>query len=89
MDVKQAVAKAKDYLSTVFADEQISDVRLEEVEFDRPDDAWLVTLGLLHRKSPQDRNSILTEFASREDKRIYKLVRIPNDEREIPSIKIR
>ncbi|MCJ2060952.1 hypothetical protein MKL09_31085 [Methylobacterium sp. J-048] len=88
VDVKQAVAKARDYLKAVFSDEQISELRLEEVEFDKRDDAWLITFGLLR---PGSEN--LARFGAVPGgtmlNRTYKVVRIPNDENELPSIKIR
>ena len=45
MNVKEAVARAKEYLADVFVDEQISNLGLEEVEFDYDDSVWLITLG--------------------------------------------
>lgn len=89
MDVKQAVAKAKDYLLNVFADEQISDIRLEEVEFDRLENAWLITLGLLRQQRMPGIVTALTGATAPVYKRDYKLVRMPDNENEVPSIKIR
>jgi len=45
MDVKEAVALAKKYVGEVFAGEPISDVGLEEVEFDDVAGIWAVTIG--------------------------------------------
>ncbi|SFI95391.1 hypothetical protein [Methylobacterium brachiatum] len=88
MDVKQAIAKARDHLRAVFSDEPISDPRLEEVEFDKRDDAWLITFGLLR---PGDENAAhWVAFTGVSPlTRTYKVVRIPNDATELPSIKIR
>ena len=47
MDVKQAVASAKGYLSTVFDEEDVTDLRLEEVVYDDTKNIWLITLGFL------------------------------------------
>jgi hypothetical protein len=88
VDVKQAIATARDYLRAIFSDEPISDLRLEEVEFDKPDDAWLITFGLL-RPSDEKAAQWGAFTGASQLKRTYKVVRIPNDETELPSVKIR
>lgn len=50
MNVKEAVAAAKSYLAQVFDEEDIEDLRLEEVVF-QPNVGWLITLGFL-RSAP-------------------------------------
>jgi hypothetical protein len=45
MDVKEAVALAKQSTRELFRDEQIVDLGLEEVEFDDSTGNWLITLG--------------------------------------------
>ena len=45
MEVKEAVLTAKRYVADVFADEVVTDVGLEEVEFDEESDVWVVTIG--------------------------------------------
>ena len=45
MDVKTAVAAAKDYIGSVYADESVQNIGLEEVEFDASSDVWRVTVG--------------------------------------------
>ncbi|MCJ2072870.1 hypothetical protein MKK75_29440 [Methylobacterium sp. J-030] len=88
MDVKQAIAKARDYLRAVFSDEPISDLRLEEVVFDKQDAAWLITFGLL-RPSDETTAQWGAFAGASQPRRTYKVVRIPNDETELPSVKIR
>jgi hypothetical protein len=46
MDVKQAVAVAKQYLTEVFSDEATTAPTLEEVWFDDKTSVWHVTLGV-------------------------------------------
>lgn len=87
MDVKEAVAKAKSYLSAVFSEENVSELRLEEVEYDRRDHAWLITLGLM-RPSLTGKTPISAIVHSPSLKRTYKVVRIPEND-DMPSIKIR
>lgn len=45
MEVKDAVNLARDYVHDLFADEQISNLGLDEVEYDESKDVWLVTVG--------------------------------------------
>lgn len=45
MDVKAAVQSALQYVSDLFLPESISNVGLEEVEFDDATNQWLVTVG--------------------------------------------
>ena len=45
MDVKEAVATAKSYVADLFAEENFSDLGLEEVSLDEQADQWVVTLG--------------------------------------------
>ena len=45
MDVKAVAQRAKTYVVDLFDDEEISNVGLEEVEFDDSVDRWIVTIG--------------------------------------------
>jgi hypothetical protein len=53
MDVKTAVAGAQRYLLDIMSDESIELPSLEEVWFDKKNNAWKVTLGV-RRKSATD-----------------------------------
>jgi hypothetical protein len=45
MDAKEAIATAKKYLADIYADENITNLGLEEVEHDRGAGNWAVTLA--------------------------------------------
>lgn len=45
MDVKDAVKAAKDYVQDLLADEQVTNLGLEETEFDPKTGGWHITLG--------------------------------------------
>jgi uncharacterized protein YdeI (YjbR/CyaY-like superfamily) len=45
MDVKAAIATAKTYLQEIYADEELTNLGLEEVEQVPQDGHWLVTLA--------------------------------------------
>ena len=89
MDVKQAVAQARSYLSSVFADEDVAEIRLEEVEFDAREDAWMITLSILRPSIVNKNTKIAMAMGTAPLKRSFKVVRIPNDGNGMPSIKIR
>jgi uncharacterized protein YdeI (YjbR/CyaY-like superfamily) len=45
MEVKDAIKIAKDYIMDVFADEQVTNLGLEETENDAAAGRWAITLG--------------------------------------------
>lgn len=45
MEVRDAVKIAKKYVSDVFAEERISDIGLEEVEFEETGNNWIIVIG--------------------------------------------
>jgi len=45
MDVKEVIAKAKEYISQVYAEEQVANLGLEEVEHILAAGNWKITLG--------------------------------------------
>lgn len=68
MDVKQAIATAKQHLSDVFADEMMSPPQLEEVWFDDSEQHWCITLGFWRKPTAP----MVGSFANRD----YKVVRL-------------
>ena len=84
MDVKQAVAKAKRYVLELFEDEAITDIGLEEIEFDDVKKLWQVTIGFTR---PWDQNigSVLGGTRSR----TYKKILIRDRDHEVLSVKNR
>ena len=49
IDVKEAVRTAAKYLADLFAEEDISDIRLEEVQLSEDGQTWNVTLSFLRK----------------------------------------
>jgi len=45
MDVKQAVATAREYITDLFADDGVMNLGLEEVQYDETQGEWKVTIG--------------------------------------------
>ena len=74
MDVKNTVALAKQHIKDLFAAEGISDLGLEEVEYDNDERVWRVTIGF---SRPWDEpKGPLGQFAGVKKAREYKDVRI-------------
>jgi hypothetical protein len=45
MNVKEAIAAAKAYIKDVYADEELSNVGLDETEYDDDNHRWNITIG--------------------------------------------
>jgi hypothetical protein len=89
MEVKEAVALAKKYVRDVFADEQIDNLGLEEVEFDGQRGTWSVTIGFSRpwEEASGTFGAKLAGFVPR--RRDYKVVRITDADKKVTSVKNR
>ncbi len=87
MDLKEEIALAKQHVRDVFAEERISDVGLEEVEFDDTSQNWLITIGFSRPWGDARIAGMAAEMFPK--KRDYKIVRITDDEKKVLSIKNR
>ena len=86
MEVKQAVAMAKNYVVDLFANEGITDVGLEEIEFDDLERLWQITIGF-SRPWDQNISSILAAAGSRTGKRrTYKRIAIRDHDQKVLSV---
>ena len=84
MDVKQAVELAKKEFSDIFADEKITNLGLEEINFDESARVWQITLGF---SRPWDsRNPLASAIATITPPRSFKIVRISVDSGKVISI---
>lgn len=72
MDVKAAVDSAKRHIADLFAEEQVSNIGLEEVEHDEASDQWRITIGF---SRPWEHGGQF-DFGSRGATRTYKVVTI-------------
>lgn len=85
-DVKQAVQAAKQQLLQVFAGEEITDIGLEEVEYDNTKGNWKITIGFTR---PWDhKHSLATALGTQHMGRSYKVISIGRNGRMV-SIKDR
>ncbi len=75
MDVKEVVKLAKKYVLDLFAEENITNLGLEEVDFYDNDQEWTVTLGF-SRPWVKPGNTLPPRGQSNLPRRSYKIVRI-------------
>jgi hypothetical protein len=87
MDVKEAVGAAKKYVGELFAQEGITNLGLEEVEFDEGAGEWRVTVGF---SRPWDAASGMIPAALQPNpRRSYKVVQIFDSTGAIKAVKNR
>lgn len=98
MNAKEAVSAAKAYVKDVFADEQIVDVGLEEVEFDEHSNCWLITVGFSCPRIAETYNnnpfnelrkggSLIEMMREKALRRSYKVVTINDGSAQVVSVK--
>ena len=81
LDVKDAIKVAKDYVAEVLADEQVTNLGLEETEFDPSSGCWNITLGFSRPwNTPRTRAQEVLENlgAVSSLRRAYKVLTISN-----------
>ena len=87
MDVKAAAQRAKTYVVDLYDDEEISNVGLEEVEFNDALDRWIVTIGFTR---PWDqRNALTAALGEGSPGRSYKVLQIADTDGCVLSLKDR
>ncbi len=86
MDVQEAAKAAKHFVAEVFADEEPTNIGLEEIEFDDKSSVWNVTVAF-----SRPWNSMKTALSSITGepvaKRAYKIVTIKNADGSLVSIR--
>lgn len=87
MDVKAAVKLAKEHVLDLFAEENITNLGLEEVSFYDGDGEWTVTLGF-SRPWDEPRNTLASLAQTNLPRRSYKIVRI-DDNGKVKGVKNR
>lgn len=85
MDVKQAVATAKQYVADLLADEGLTNLGLEEIEFDDSAESWNVTLGCSGAWNSVH-NALTDLTGGPQPRRSYKAVRIRDSDGRVLSV---
>jgi len=90
IDVKEAVRTAAKYLADLFAEEGISDIRLEEVELSEDVQTWNVTLSFLRKAGVQTplAEQLSVALGPQRD-RDFKVLTVRADDGSVTSVKIR
>ena len=88
MNVKEAVAHAKAHVLDLFAEENLTNVGLEEIEYEDQSGEWIVTIGF-SRPWDEPRNALAALTAGNTPRRAYKIVRISNNLGQVLSVKNR
>ncbi len=95
MDVKEAARTAREYITDLFADEDVKHVGLEEVEFDDLSKVWHITIGFSRPwELPEDlpspsfaSGSVLDELKPPPlTQRSYKIVRVRDNDGRVISV---
>ena len=92
MNVQEAVRLAKDYVKDIFVEEQITNVGLEEIEFNEDRDCWEITIGFSRPWDYQTRSpfeNIHDPFKTqrRPKTRSFKVVNIDSSNAKVLSVK--
>ena len=83
MDVKEATHIARNYITDVFADEEIAQLGLEEVVQDQDTKEWRITLGFVR---PWDKQGVLGLRMGLKVPRDYKVVTIDDRDGRVISL---
>ena len=90
VDVKQAVAKAMDYLKDMYQIDQFKDIMLEEVDLSEDNKYWNVTIGFTRRQESTSGGPMATLIGqSTEFKREYRVFQIDAESGDLRSMRSR
>ena len=85
LDVKEAAKIAVAYVADLLSQDQLRDIRLEEVELSEDDDYWLVTIGFSRPEITKNVWEIVGGQLGRE----YRQVKLQARDGKVISMKIR
>mgnify|MGYP000937835102 CR=1 FL=1 len=94
MEAKDAVNCAKAYVTDLFREDGVGDLRLEEIEFDEQARIWNVTLGFVRVGYVRDSKGMMTGLAAALEAidsrtRVYRVVRVQDEDGRVLSVKLR
>lgn len=89
MDVSEATRIAKEYIAEVFAEEEITHIGLEEVDFDEMKRTWKVTVGFYRPWETGNVFDRALEGLPAHTRRSFKVVIIKDHDGHILSMKDR
>ena len=83
MDVKEATRTAREYVTAVFADEEITQLGLEEVMYDDESKQWRITFGFAR---PWDQQNTVAVRMGLKTPRAYKVVHVNDGDGSIAAL---
>ncbi len=83
MDLKEATRTAREYVTAVFADEEITQLGLEEVMYDVDSEQWRITFGFAR---PWDQQNTVAVRMGLKTPRAYKVVHVNNGDGSIAAL---
>jgi hypothetical protein len=90
VNVKQAVARAMDYLKDMYQIDQFKDVMLEEVDLSEDNKYWNVTVGFTRRQETTSGGPMATLIGQSEEfKREYRVFQIDAESGDLRSMRSR
>ncbi len=86
MDVTEAVLRARQFIKTLYAEEPVAEVGIEEIDFDDEKALWTVTIGF---RRLWDRPQPIEAAAGGDhaSPRVYKAVSIRDHDKQVVSMK--
>ncbi|MGA2409991.1 MAG: hypothetical protein ABSG46_06315 [Candidatus Binataceae bacterium] len=85
LNVKEAVKIAKDWVVAVLAEEGVSNVGLEEVNFDDAKQSWLITIGF-SRPWNSIRNAFTAISGEPAPSRTYRIISVSDADGKVTSM---
>ncbi len=85
IDVKQAVKSAAAYLQLLYDGQELTDLRLEEVEKTPDGNNWLITFGFNQQDTPANPFQALADRRYR----VYKVIEVDGDSGEAIAMRMR
>ena len=86
--MKEAIRHAKAYAAEVFADERVSDIGVEEIEYDDSVHAWRITLGM-SRPRREYRPPLGVDLGHISVQRDYRVFTVSDHSGSVTSVKMR
>ena len=84
MENREAIKRAKDFVSDVFSDEGITDIGLEEIRRES-DDLWDITIGF-SRDWQKNRSAVAVQYGGIDRRRSYKTIKIDSNDGRVISM---
>jgi len=87
MDAKEAVKLAKGYVFDLLQEEGVSELGLEEIEFDENEDVWNITVGFSRQIAMRNNSPFRASLI--DPNRNYRVVKVNNQDGALLSVKLR